>query len=79
MAPDAVLEVRSSSQGIEELRAKMILYLKEGVRLGVLVDPYTRAVEVYRPGREPERFEGADALLLEPELPGFSLRLAPLW
>lgn len=79
LAPDAVFEVRSSSKGTEELRAKMALYLKEGVRLAVLVDPYSRAVEVYRPGRERERFEGLDTLSLEPELPGFSLHLAPLW
>ncbi|WP_269089307.1 Uma2 family endonuclease [Thermus thermamylovorans] len=78
LAPDVVFEVRSSSQGVEELRAKMALYLKEGVRLGVLVDPYARAVEVYRPGKEPERFEGVDVLSLEPELPGFFLRLPPL-
>lgn len=79
LAPDVVFEVRSSSQGVEELRAKMAFYLKEGVRLGVLVDPYARAVEVYRPGKEPERFEGVDVLSLEPELPGFALRLPPLW
>ncbi|WP_279627862.1 Uma2 family endonuclease [Thermus tenuipuniceus] len=47
--------------------------------MGVLVDPYTRTVEVYRPGKEPERFEGVDTLSLEPELPGFAPQLAPLW
>lgn len=79
LVPDVVFEVRSSSQGVEELRAKMTLYLKEGARLGVLVDPYTRTVEVCRPGKEPERFDGVDTLSLEPELPGFALQLASLW
>jgi len=79
IAPKAVFEIRSASQALEELRSKMALYLKNGVRLGVLVDPYTRVVEVYRPEEEPLRFQGVEAVSLEPELPGFRLHLPPLW
>jgi Uma2 family endonuclease len=79
IAPEAVFEIRSASQALEELRSKMALYLKNGVRLGVLVDPYARAVEVYRPQEEPLRLQGVEAVSLEPELPGFALRLPPLW
>jgi enamine deaminase RidA (YjgF/YER057c/UK114 family) len=67
------------SKALEELRSKMALYLKNGVRLGVLVDPYARAVEVYRPQEEPLRLQGVEAVSLEPELPGFALWLPPLW
>jgi Uma2 family endonuclease len=79
LSPEAVFEVRSASQDPEELRAKMGLYLRNGVRLGVLVDPYARAVEVFRPGEAPLRFEGVEEVSLDPELPGFVLRLSPLW
>ncbi len=50
LAPDAVFEVRSRSQILEELRAKAAWYLKNGVCLVVLLDPYAHRVEVFRPG-----------------------------
>ena len=79
LAPKAVFEVRSASQDPEELRAKMGIYLRNGVLLGVLVDPYARAVEVFRPGKPPLRLEGVERVSLYPELPGFALSLPPLW
>lgn len=75
LAPKAVFEVRSASQDPEELRAKMGIYLRNGVLLGVLVDPYARAVEVFRPGKPPLRLEGVERVSLDPELPGFALSL----
>ena len=50
LCPDAVFEVRSASQSLGELREKMTVYLANGARLGVLIDPYRKAVEIYRPG-----------------------------
>jgi len=77
--PDAAFEVRSPSQTPEELREKMRAYLRNGARIGMLVDPYARTVEVYRPGREPERYENPDRVTLDPELPGFDLEAAPVF
>jgi Uma2 family endonuclease len=79
LCPDAVFEVRSPSQTPQELREKMWAYLRNGARIGVLIDPYTRTVEVYRPGREPERYENPDRVALDPELPGFELELGPVF
>lgn len=79
LCPDAVFEVRSASQSIAELREKMHAYLKNGARLAVLVDPYERAVEVYRPDREPERYDRTERLALDPELPGFVLELGAVF
>ncbi len=77
LCPDAVFEVRSSSQNPQELREKMRAYLRNGARIGVLIDPYTRTVEVYRPGEEPERHENPERVALDPELPGFELEPGP--
>jgi len=77
--PDAVFEVRSSSQTPQELREKMQIYLRNGARIGVLIDPYTRTVEVYRSGREPEKHENPERVALGPELVGFELELAPVF
>jgi len=79
LAPKAVFEVRSASQDPEALRTKMGIYLRNGVLLGVWVDPYARVVEVFRPGESPLRLEGMERVSLEPELPGFALWLPPLW
>jgi Uma2 family endonuclease len=75
LCPDAVFEVRSSSDALAELRAKMGAYLSNGARIGVLVDPESRFVEVYRPGRGVERHEETASVSLDPELPGFTLDL----
>jgi Uma2 family endonuclease len=77
--PDAVFEVRSSSQTVRELREKMEVYLRNGARIGVLIDPYARTVEVYRPGREPTRHESPERVALDPELVGFELEVGPVF
>jgi len=79
LCPDVVVEVRSLGQGVGELREKMGVYLANGARLGVLIDPYGRWVEVYRPGVSVVRYEGVERVALDPELPGFVLELGPVF
>jgi len=45
----------------------------------VLIDPYGRVVEVYRPGGRVERYEGVEVVSLDPELPGFVLELGSIF
>lgn len=73
--PDAVFEIQSESNTLAELRDKMRAYLANGARVGVLVDPDRRTVEVHRPGREPEMHQDPKAVSLDPELAGFILNL----
>ncbi|WP_165249526.1 Uma2 family endonuclease [Paludisphaera soli] len=75
VVPDFVAELRSPSDPIPALRAKMAAYLAHGVRLGWLIDPEARAVEVYRPGRGAETLAGPATLSGEDVLPGFTLDL----
>ncbi|HEV2356119.1 MAG TPA: Uma2 family endonuclease [bacterium] len=77
--PDAVFEIRSESNTLAELRDKMRAYLANGARVGVLVDPDRRTVEVYRPGREPEMHQDSKTVSLDPELAGFILNLESLF
>ncbi len=79
LCPDAVFEIRSASQTVQELREKMQAYLRNGARIGVLVDPYARTVEVYRPGQGVARHEDAALVALDPELPGFELETGPVF
>jgi len=78
LCPDVVFEIRSESQSAAELREKMHVYLANGARVAVLIDPDERMVEIFRPGREPEMHNNPATVALDPELPGFMLELAPL-
>lgn len=54
LCPDFVLELRSSSDNLKELQAKMEEYIESGAKLGWLIDPKTKQVHVYRPNCETE-------------------------
>jgi Uma2 family endonuclease len=79
LCPDAVFEIRSPSNTLEELRAKMQTYLANGARLAVLIDPARRALEVYAPDRPPQITQSASSVSLDPVLPGFRLELGPIF
>ncbi len=78
LCPDAALEIGSESNTMAELRDKARAYLTNGAQIAVLVDPYERTVEVFRPGREPEIYRDAQTVALDPELPGFVLDCGPI-
>ena len=81
ISPDFVIELRSSSDTLRSLQRKMEEYIANGVRLGWLIDPLDplRRVYVYRPGAEVEILDGPETLSGDPELPGFTLGLGPVW
>ena len=79
LAPDFALELRSPSDRLPELRAKMAEYIDNGVRLGWLIDPANRTVEIYRRDRDVELLEQPATVSGEPVLPGFELNLEEIW
>ncbi len=79
LCPDFVVELRSKTDSIKELQAKMQEYLENGAQLGWLIDPKNKQVEIYRPGRAVEVLEHPTILSGEEVLPGFSLTLKRVW
>jgi Uma2 family endonuclease len=75
IAPDFVVELRSKSDGLAELRRKMQEYVEQGVRLGWLIDPKNGTVEISRPDRPVEILKHPKTLSGEDVLPGFTLEL----
>jgi Uma2 family endonuclease len=75
ICPDFIAELRSKSDDMGKLRAKMEEYLSQGARLGWLIDPKSATVLVYRPGRPVEILERPATLSGEDVLPGFVLDL----
>ncbi len=76
VCPDFVVELRSSSDRLSAVQKKMHEYRENGARLGWLIDPISRRVEVYRPGQEVEILNAPASLSGEDVLPGFTLTLA---
>jgi Uma2 family endonuclease len=79
LAPDFAVELRSKTDALKTLQSKMQEYIDNGVRLGWLIDPKNRRVEIYRSGQDVEIFESPITLSGEDVLPGFVLSLALLW
>lgn len=79
LCPDFVVELRSPSDRLEDLQAKMQEYLDNGARLGWLLDPRPRHLYVYRPDADVERLENPETVSGEPVLPGFVLDLREIW
>jgi Uma2 family endonuclease len=79
LCPDFAIELRSPTDDLEDIQAKMKEYVANGLRLGWLIDPPARRVYVYRPGREVEILENPAQVSGDPELPGFVLEMAEIW
>ena len=79
ICPDFVIELRSASDSLAEVRGKMEEYMANGARLSLLVDPQNRRVHVYRAGQPVEILEEPTAVSGDPVLPGFVLDLSVIW
>ncbi len=75
LAPDFVIELRSESDRLKPLQDKMQEYLENGVRLGWLINPQDKQVEIYRQNQAVEVGIIPIKLSGEDVLPGFELRL----
>ena len=75
IAPDFVMELRSRTDDLAMLQAKMQEYLNSGVRLGWMFNPQEQQVEIYRQGQPKETRLLPTELSGESVLPGFLLRV----
>ena len=79
LCPDFVIELKSPTDRLADLKNKLEEYVANGARLGWLLNPEARQVLVYRPGRAVEVLDHAETVSADPELPGFVLDLKPIW
>jgi Uma2 family endonuclease len=79
LCPDFAVELRSPTDPLRMLQAKVREYVSNGARLGWLIDPEACTAYVYRPRvavarlRRPRRLSGQSVL------PGLVLDLATIW
>jgi Uma2 family endonuclease len=79
LSPDFVIELRSDTDRIAVLRAKMREWIENGTQLAWLIDPKRHAVEIYRSGHEPETHGNIDRVAGTGPVAGFELDLRRVW
>jgi Uma2 family endonuclease len=80
LCPDFVIELRSSSDNLKELQAKMEEYVENGARLGWLINPKEKEVYIYRFGQEEaEVLQNPKIVSGENVLVDFELDLTEIW
>ena len=79
LCPDFVIELRSETDSIKTLKLKMQEYIDNGAKLGWLIDPKTKKVEIYRQGKQVEILQNPATLSGEEVLPGFVLNLSSVF
>ena len=83
LCPDLVVELAGPAdegpRGLTALRCKMQAYQANGARLGWLLIPHERAVEVWPARGESQRLEEIERLEGGAEFPGLQLQLAEIW
>jgi Uma2 family endonuclease len=75
LCPDFLVELKSSTDDVEDLRIKMREYIENGLQLGWLIDPDSQMVEVYRSHRPIEVLTKPTELSADDVMPGFVLNL----
>jgi len=79
LCPDFAIELRSPSDDLDAVKAKMEEYIACGLRLGWLIDLETCAVYVYRHNAAVKELKDITEVSADPELPGFVLDLREIW
>ncbi len=79
LVPDLMFEVKSKTDSLAKLRQKIQQFLELGTRVGVLVDPRTHTMEVYRLNADKIVLGDEDKLQVPEILPGWELAVAEVW
>lgn len=77
--PDFVIELMSPTDDLDELRNKMNEYINCGVKLGWLICPDEKQVEIYRQGEKKEVLDNPSSLSGEDILPGLTVDLTDIF
>lgn len=79
LCPEFIIEVKSPSDRVKVLKARMREWIENGVQLAWLIDSRSRTVTIYRPDREPEDLVDPDVVVGEGPVKGFRLRMSKVW
>ena len=79
LCPDFVVELRSPTDRLASLQRRLRELVRNGARLGWLIDPRHRTVHIYQPDAPVQTLVSPSIITADPVLPGFSVDLERLW
>lgn len=79
LAPDLMVEVKSPTDTLKGLRDKIDTFLQQGTRVGILIHPEQRWVEIRRLNEEPIVLQDGDSLTVPDLFPGWEVLVSDLW
>ncbi len=79
IVPDFVIELRSPSDSLDELKNKMTEYIENGSHLCWLIDPLKKQVHIYRSNGDIEKLDDPETLYGEDVLHGFVMNVREIW
>jgi len=79
LAPDLMVEVKSPTDSLTKLEAKILNFLALGTRVGILINPDNRTVKVYRSEQETVTLQDGEVLTIPELLPGWEVAVSELW
>ena len=79
ICPEFIIELRSPSDKLADLQAKMEMWIANGAEVAWLIDPLEKAVTIYRPGEQPELLAQPTSVQGSGPIAGFELVLARIW
>jgi Uma2 family endonuclease len=79
IVPDFVIELRSATDNLKPLQDKMQEYQRLGVKLGLLINPQNKQIEVYRPGQDTMVLESPSSIDCGDVMQGFVLSMSRIW
>jgi Uma2 family endonuclease len=77
--PDFVIELMSPTDNLVTLQEKMLEYISCGVKLGWLINPDRKQVEIYRLGQDKEVLDNPQSLSGEAILPNLVVELSKIF
>ncbi len=79
VCPDFIIELRSDTDRLHELRKKMELWIANGAQVAWLIDPLEKTITVYRPNESPEVYTDPTSLQGSGPIRSFELVLSRIW
>ena len=79
LCPEFVFEVKSPSDRMKALKARMQEWIDNGVQLAWLLDGRSRTVTIYRPDSEPRELADPAVVIGEGPVKGFRLKMSKVW
>ena len=79
LVPDLTFEVRSKTDSLDKLRAKIRQFLELGTTVGALVDYRTHTIELHRVNVDPVVLHDGDWVTVPELLPGWEMEVSSIW